>query len=143
MSEAKEVKRYDWDEFAKEQGYPDFGDFLECECGGMNGENSDTVARLIISEFNQQLAALQSENAELRAGKDKVCGWIPITTPPDVMGHYLVHFKDEGGAERIGWAFRNSNKIWFVDQRIVNPSHWMKLPNPPHGGRIQQSTEGE
>lgn len=59
-------------------------------------------------------------------------GWIRLEDSlPNILGCYLVCFKDKEKVLRIGWAFFNSSWEWFVDNQKIKPTHWMELPKPP------------
>ena len=57
--------------------------------------------------------------------------WISVEERlPEEIGTYII-YEMVGGIGSIGWCFYNSNDEWCLENRKIQPTHWMPLPPPP------------
>jgi Protein of unknown function (DUF551) len=94
---------------------------------GTDKRQSFAVARAVIFLLKQQIKASKgADTSEANAG------WRPIKTAPrDYYTEFLAVMFDDGVAEY--WiAKANADSVFETTElMIINPTHWMPLPEPP------------
>jgi hypothetical protein len=63
--------------------------------------------------------------------------WISVSDPPKEAGYYLV----ANGKDVVKTYYAKIPGVWVSIDDILNPTHWMPLPEPPNCGRALK--EGE
>ena len=64
--------------------------------------------------------------------------WKPIETAPKDGTHTLGFWKPIGGlwyGDDYGVTYFDSGVWWVEDGEVVEPTHWMPLPDPPGGDK--------
>jgi hypothetical protein len=64
--------------------------------------------------------------------------WQPIeTAPKDGHSVFLVWDGDMWHVAKVWWNHKENKAVWFDDDFLVYPTHWMALPSPPPPSQIR------